>query len=100
MSVPGGIAVDPAGNSYVPVNDLGASVSAVVKFDTNGVFISSQPTPYQGPAFSPLITDIGIDTVNAHLYVSETFTDPNHNGLNSVLVMNYSLTFPQFLCQI
>ena len=86
---PGGIAVDPFGNTYVSFNDLPRSASGLVKLSANGVFISSAVPPYNGGAFSPLILDVDLDTTTSRLYSIQTIVDPNSGGQTRVLVLEY-----------
>lgn len=91
ISVPAGVAVDNGGNVYVSGNDFANSNGFLLKYDPTGVFVSSQTTPYPGASFSPLVSGLSIGQNNARLYAAETFLDPRHGGLTSVLVMSSDL---------
>jgi hypothetical protein len=100
LSVPAAIAVDGTGNAYVVVNDLDVAATVIIKYDFNGVFVSSQALPFQGPSFSPLASALVLDLGSSRLYTAETFVDSNHGGLNSALAAAYDLNLHPLKVQI
>lgn len=100
VNTTGGIAADAAGNTYTAVNGLTTATAALVKYDTNGVFVSSQAVPFQGPAYSPLVTDVIIDTAAGRVYIDLTFVDPSHNSLTSAAAASYDLALNALRNQI
>lgn len=87
--LPADIAVDLTGAVYVVSTDYDTRSGLLIKYTTDGVFVKAQTLPFSGGPFYPWANDVIFDAVSGHIYVSETFTNPDKQYASDIAVMEY-----------